>query len=780
MGTRMARDTDYTASNFDPASLRVVDLKHILTQHGIVWSSKDRKADLIKIFKEKLIPQLQAAQTPQQPQPHQRSRPLPKLHSNSKSKTTHKASVTKSKIHKPSQTADDLWKSQIVKSDVITTPEAKKNLKIRPPSGEKRKYNEIGARLGDTTYQNQLQKGIKRKRTVGKQEHAKKTQNLPASSRSPSMNSNTPNDSSTRNLFDRSSELKFDLAPIPVTLPVSPSVSTSTPLQIDDERLKHLRSKTSNEINQTSPIANSTFNDLDRLQDTSTEDDTVLRFEDAQRHRYDHSHIPTIASAANSTKLGLNNTSTHMTPMVSKHALAGPTMSITNEESDTDSGNISETEDESDGITDTNINTESQDHVKVKLEKTDSSRQETSVADGTLRDEYPTTTNLSGITSSLNNHTFDNDSVLLSQLQNEFEIENSKIEIEAEKVLNKVKTRELYKFYKPQFLKIIAVWASLMTVSFVGMLYRHERIRTGFCGHELANADTIFHMGLECVKCPPHAICSENSQITCLPDYIVSKPPLWSLFGLIPTFNKCVLDSTKIKRINKIVKAVVDLLSIRNANYRCGDGGDEEVGLNWDQIREIINQRLMIDPNDTDYAYYWGKVKLLLTTRTDLKFIESGSKGKNKDDFIIRSTSLSRLSIKCRLKKLLITILLKYKVYLLSITAILILFSYTFYKINELQTKNETYRRIVKDVFDKLQKQRRPQSTPSTGKKQYIAKIQLRDYYLPQMHNLSKKNRRSVWNKVVKAVESNSNVHAEEIEVNGEIMRVWTWSSDIH
>ena len=55
----------------------------------------------------------------------------------------------------------------------------------------------------------------------------------------------------------------------------------------------------------------------------------------------------------------------------------------------------------------------------------------------------------------------------------------------------------------------------------------------------------------------------------------------------------------------------------------------------------------------------------------------------------------------------------------------------------------------------------------------FIAVAHLRDQVL--QHELNPKTRKHLWEGVEKVVEQNSNIRAGEKEVQGEIMRVWTW-----
>ena len=752
---------------FDPNTLRVVDLKRVLGENNISWPSRHRKSDLVEIFTYELIPKLRWKKRVEEKQKRresaQKDQEKQGEKGHKKQGDVERGKADKKKVSKRTTKKNkdvsaklaDIVKSKPI--DMLTVK--KRESKAANGIDKKRKHSQLVNKNefqsgSDTAlyddYSELLHRKIKKKRNFSRpntEDKKEDTQNERESKQDKKAFLSQNDDSHAKpqfkpvetiaqpnntNLFNRSGEIRFDL---PVV---------SSPKLEEHEN-----------INQ---IANSTFNNhmntniLDTIDGSNgDEDNTVIIKKEPQPEPQ-----------------------TPVKMRVEKNILSGPTKDIT----------LSVGQEGH-----THIKKEVENDIKVKLEKIETLRteirNELKSAEEDASKSQPSTPVDIKILSSLpsqnssTSFTFDSDSELLTQLQNEFELENSKIEIESDKVLSMINSRERFKYYKAQFIKIIVVWVTLLLFSFILAIYRQERIQVGFCGCGPGNSGSLlfklFSIRLKCVECPDHGICYPYSQLLCLPEYIMSQPLLWSFWGLIPTYNTCVLDSTKVKKVNKIVRSVLDLLSRRNASIKCGDGSDKEAGLSWNQIVETIDQSLANDINDKNYDYIWDKVKIMLTTRTDLKFIPDD--GEN-HKLIIRSLSLSKLSIKCRLKRLMITILIEYKVYLLSVMIILLTLSWIFYQINQVLSRNEYYRNMVKEIINKLQKQANDNRHTGIGKP-YIAKIQLRDYYLPQLHKLTKKNRASVWKRVVKNIEANSNIKTEDVEVNGDIMRVWSWCSDI-
>lgn len=721
---------DYTAPDFDPNSLRVVDLRRILSQNNILWSSRHRKNDLVTIFNYELLPKLKKKSTKSSKKSLKKST---QLTSQNEIKTVIKTEISPQTPHE-------------------TTPSPTTPIKIEPlplvkqrkssTRGKKRKISQLNDNNDTNNINSQpLKKKIKKKRNLSSNSKPK-----PKLKSKPKIQ---------KDLFDRNAEIKFTFPEVP-----------DSPIKLEEQQpIETTKPSTLN-----LPLITSTPSQKQQVSLPNNNNNTPSINTSDITFQPDESNGSVIIDRITS--------STPVKIKLEDHQLLGPTTNI-------------KVKDEERRIS---IKQELEDDVKDKLQQLstlkhqieDDLKKLRTVSnqidnDDQLNLDLKTDESLQVLKKlpsniSSNNVTLDNDSAILTQLLNEFDDENSKIEIESEKVLNMINTREKFKYYRGQFIKLIIIWISILLFLFIFAIYRQERINVGFCGFEIRNKGSFINKWLnsklKCIPCPDHTICYSNSEIACLPEYIKTSPIFWSIGGLLPTFNQCILDSTKVKKINKITRSVLDILSKRNASVKCGDGSDDEVGLNWQQIIEMVDQKLLIDTNDEIYDYLWNKVKIILTTRTDLKFITSGQ------DIIVRSISLSKLSIKCRIQRMIIAILTKYKFYLIGVTSILVILSWIFYQINLLQRKNASYRNIVKEVINKLQSQAADYKKTRMGKP-YIAKIQLRDYYLPQLHKFSKNDRNAIWNKVVERIEKNSNINIEDIEVNGDIMRVWSWSSNI-
>lgn len=377
------------------------------------------------------------------------------------------------------------------------------------------------------------------------------------------------------------------------------------------------------------------------------------------------------------------------------------------------------------------------------------------------------------------------DETVLKQLQDEFDKETSRVEEESMIAMKSVDSSLKPFISRIAIYRFIFTWIFFLFSFLFFSIYRQQRISIGFCGYEvykpLLTVNKLEHPALaeytdalneafkmNCVPCPEHAICGKFSHLECRQDYTISKP-WYSGFGLIPTLNKCVLDSEKVAKINKIVKVSCDVLAKRNADFNCGTGDDDQIGLDFRSLQDYIIERLDMDKEleDGEFGYLWDKSLASMKEKQDLVF---------HDDFI-RSNSHSKFSIKCKLKHFFLDMLIRLKYWIMGLSAVLIIVGAVYLKLKMYIGEKKMVKELTEKVIEKLQQQ----STlfrHHEVEHRYIGKIQLRDYYLTDP-SIKQKKRTEIWEKVTKVIERNSNISAYQLEVNGEIMRVWEWASDI-
>ncbi|KAG0684848.1 hypothetical protein C6P40_004979, partial [Pichia californica] len=182
--------SEYLDPNFDPSTLRVVDLRRILNQNNITWSSRHRKSDLIDIFNYQLIPLLKRNQTN-----------LNKIDNDTSNNT-----ISDNNIQNP---LNNLIIKKRENLHVKTTPQLVINKKRkRIESADNSKITNINNNIINDTklhdyYSKSLQKNIKKKRIFSDIEKPLKKKRK--------INIKVPQAEKSENIFNRNKEIKFDL-----------------------------------------------------------------------------------------------------------------------------------------------------------------------------------------------------------------------------------------------------------------------------------------------------------------------------------------------------------------------------------------------------------------------------------------------------------------------------------------------------------------------------------------------------------------------------------------
>lgn len=721
------RPEEYLAPDFDPHSLRVVDLKEILNKYHITYSSKDRKAQLIKIFKEKglkkISTEFEGAKKDRTPakQEHVIVTPIKKQVIKPESRSeTHKLNV-----HRVSKSPSKESRRAIRR--LLT--EQRSPSKVSPGRARIEKRRARSRKLKDR--KNPFQSTIPSKRPYDSEDDSDDTSVYRGYSKILKRPTNRKDDFSSSSplsspkkidgLFPRGSNINFD--------------SGDKKKQKDEsKKLEESKAFKEPKLPKDEPI----------IESPSSDGSVVYRPKE-------------IPSSPLSTKPEGIKTSNH--PKVTIKPIS---------------------------VTPNEIHTHEPIKVDHLLGPTEPIKIETKISPAA--ESSPVKTEIAS-DSEMRIHTPDvgsseEDETVLKQLQDEFETENSRIQEESKKAMESVKMTARSYLIIRAICRILFYWSLLIALFGIFSLYRKRRIAVGFCGHEvyedLISIDRSSHpimaqyadalekaFKISCVPCPPHAICSKYSTLSCKPDYTISKP--WnSLFGIIPTFDTCVLDSEKVSKIDKIIRLTSDTLAKRNAAFQCGTGTDEEVGLNYEDLQSILMDQM--DMQDTDeFEYLWNKALVLLHQKPELAF--------HTDTEFVRSTSLSKLSINCKVKRIFVKLLVRLKYWLIGIAVIGTIAGTIYYKIHNTMKERLLIKQLTEKSLHKLQEQ-------STSfryhevEHRYIGKIQLRDYYLSDP-SMKQKKKLNIWEKVAKVVEKNSNVSSYQLEVNGEIMKVWEWASDI-
>lgn len=107
-----------------------------------------------------------------------------------------------------------------------------------------------------------------------------------------------------------------------------------------------------------------------------------------------------------------------------------------------------------------------------------------------------------------------------------------------------------------------------------------------------------------CIQCPEHAICEHGFKLDCEEGYIKLNS-LWSLGGRLPVPPKCVYDTSKQKKIDRIVKRTLMLIDERKARYLCGYKDCESDEYEEQELRNKLHYMKAKTISDQQFEDLW-------------------------------------------------------------------------------------------------------------------------------------------------------------------------------
>ncbi|KAF2640350.1 hypothetical protein P280DRAFT_507855 [Massarina eburnea CBS 473.64] len=329
--------------------------------------------------------------------------------------------------------------------------------------------------------------------------------------------------------------------------------------------------------------------------------------------------------------------------------------------------------------------------------------------------------------------------------------------------------------------KVFSATLFFLVFSVFGGLWRQEKYSTGFCG---VGQDSTSLGGVEipdfaldllptCEPCPPHAFCYKNLVVKCEKDFVKKEHPL-SLNGLIPLPPTCEADNEKTRRVNTVADRAVHLLRERKAQYECKEPNaegkiPESPEVSMAELKHGIAS--MKRKSLSDQAFDDLFVEAIGETARREEVVESGEGSERR----LASTSLAELSLPCSIRRSLRETLERHLFTIAMIIIAVASGSYGKYSFTRNRTLEARAKQLASDVFDRLANQAAlAHEAPGTFKEPGLSMNQLRDDVL--RNEFSAGRRISLWQRVQKKVEHNSNIRAAVREgQSGDITRMWEW-----
>uniref|UniRef100_A0A060TG78 ARAD1D28424p n=1 Tax=Blastobotrys adeninivorans TaxID=409370 RepID=A0A060TG78_BLAAD len=382
----------------------------------------------------------------------------------------------------------------------------------------------------------------------------------------------------------------------------------------------------------------------------------------------------------------------------------------------------------------------------------------------------------------------------LTRLEKEVDSELEKIADEREKVEQEKKRKQIN--WRRAFERVLG----LIVVGLIGTYlwwWCQERIEVGYCNvgfvsddHYTPNEDASLQdqildiVSPKCVPCPNHATCYPHFKLVCDEDFLYMDHPL-SFGGRIPLVPSCVPDTEKQRRVMVLVNKALDVLRQLNADWECGTS-TKPATVDRDELKQMISEMKAETLSDEEFDDLWNHAIRDIEAADDVivdkvrQSVKGYAKpGEETTDIIttktlVRSTSLANISFSCRCRLAIRASVERHRGTIgLILTAIVAVVGGRYW-LKMRMAYNKMIQGFVQEALRQLIQQQELSDNDTKGvTPRYVASAHLRDAALAG--ETSQKRKEMLWKQVQRVIESNSNIRVRQLEVHGEIMKVWEW-----
>ncbi|ODV89046.1 hypothetical protein CANCADRAFT_17466, partial [Tortispora caseinolytica NRRL Y-17796] len=328
------------------------------------------------------------------------------------------------------------------------------------------------------------------------------------------------------------------------------------------------------------------------------------------------------------------------------------------------------------------------------------------------------------------------------------------------------------------FLKYFLFSITVVPFLLFGAWWMQERFQIGYCEVLLDNGKTFRNypnqllnaLAPECVPCPEHAECYPYMVAKCNQDYLI-KYPWYSFEGSLPFAPKCVPDTRRLKRIQRIKEETIQVLRNHHAGVICGETNDEDLGISSLSLKDKVLERKKLSIPGDEFDELWQEA--LSEVEKEEEVIVRQAKGTD-EALKFSSNSRANIGIICAIRLSIRAWLVRYRFAIVGILLSAIGVKYAEIKIKSRKKFRTRVNKLVQFVIERLAGQAEKADGDSFGRtERFIASVQLRDIALAR--EMNGKVRKQLWTAVQKKVEANTNVQVRQLELHGEIMNVWEW-----
>ncbi|KIJ44119.1 hypothetical protein M422DRAFT_30633 [Sphaerobolus stellatus SS14] len=306
------------------------------------------------------------------------------------------------------------------------------------------------------------------------------------------------------------------------------------------------------------------------------------------------------------------------------------------------------------------------------------------------------------------------------------------------------------------------------------------------------SGDSLFEFlePLDCTPCPDHAFCTPDT-VTCDESFVLRPHPLAqvpllpSIFNGLPGFGPvafpptCIVDERRKKLISKLAQVIELNLAVMRGNKLCINedrlmptGGEAALwGDEINQFREALRSKLTwtkrVAMEGFDSTFNEAVEELI---RLGYIFTSESTTG---EKYI--AAHRVQLDFPCRLRVTARETWSEWKRFVTGAAFGAATLLFLRQKLVEKRAESRRVAELVHVALDTLRNQELAHHTdPVTAPYPYLPSMHLRDLVLQDEHSIPA--RRSLWNKVERVVEGNTNVKASIEELHGgDEGKVWRW-----
>lgn len=340
--------------------------------------------------------------------------------------------------------------------------------------------------------------------------------------------------------------------------------------------------------------------------------------------------------------------------------------------------------------------------------------------------------------------------------------------------------------WKKDLLQVGIMLLVFIFISFA-LWYHQQKFRVGYCGHELPVQNivlgnnpnrlqlwlyhTLENIAPKCQPCPEYAVCRSLREIRCLPGYNLQRST-WSLAGLLPLFDRCVLDDTLQK---KLYKGIMEFLS---HNKQALEENSKFNAITQGVALEVIYETFLKQRpswmSESEFSHLWVKVitkvkQSAFVSHARVPSIDQGSDFNFGTEFIwmegMTSTNIMKL-----LKGFFFSGENKWFWLFMIYFAFIAGIAQMIMAREDRNSQKLQVGKLVNDAIEKL----KTHKLDETRDVDYLNTFQLREYLFTEKNQIIRNNK--LWDKVSETLEKKNNaVRCFTQEQTGEIIRYWEW-----